>query len=77
MFRFILASSNRDLVFRQLPAFAISFAIASVFYKFGSFALECLAFLVTWFLVDGLASLFHRQTLAGEAEPPSSLRQDM
>ena len=40
-----------DLARRQLPAFAASFLIASLFYQFGSFALECLAFLVTWFVI--------------------------
>jgi hypothetical protein len=36
----------------------IAFAIASFFYKFGSFSLECLAFLATWFVIDFvLASL--------------------
>lgn len=29
-----------------------AFAIATFFYKFGSFALECLAFLATWSLID-------------------------
>lgn len=31
---------------------AVAFAIATLFYKFGSFALECLAFLATWSLID-------------------------
>ena len=28
--------------------------IAEMFYKFGSFGLECLAFLATWWLVSGI-----------------------
>ena len=51
-----------------------AFAIATFFYKFGSFALECLAFLATWSLIDLPA-----QWLAGRlgparprAESPSS-----
>ncbi len=42
----------RQLLLEQLPAFAIAFAIAEVFYKFRSFALETVAFLATWFVVD-------------------------
>lgn len=30
----------------------VAFAIASVFYRFGSFALECVAFLLTWAVID-------------------------
>ncbi|MDQ4087861.1 MAG: hypothetical protein M3177_07630 [Pseudomonadota bacterium] len=30
----------------------IAFGTATFFYKFGSFALECLAFLATWFVID-------------------------
>lgn len=36
----------------QTPAFLGSFAIASIFFKFGSFALECVAFLATWYFID-------------------------
>jgi hypothetical protein len=32
----------------EIPAFVISFVIAEIFYKFHSFSLECLAFVVTW-----------------------------
>ena len=32
----------------------VSFVIASVFYKFGSFALEAVAFLATWFVLDAV-----------------------
>lgn len=36
----------------QAPAFLVAFLIAELFYKFKSFALECLAFLATWFLIE-------------------------
>lgn len=35
----------------------IAFVIAEFFYKFKSFALECVAFLVTWFVFSYLLSL--------------------
>lgn len=38
----------------QLPSIAISLAIAEVFYKFHSFLLEAVAFLVTWLVIDWL-----------------------
>jgi hypothetical protein len=37
---------------RQLPLFLLSFVLAELFYKFKSFALECAAFLVTWYILD-------------------------
>ena len=45
---------GRRLVIEQLPALVGAFVIADVFYKFGSFALECVAFLGTWFVIDAL-----------------------
>jgi hypothetical protein len=42
----------RQLILEQVPALAASLIIAERFYKFGSFTLECLAFLTTWYLLD-------------------------
>ena len=39
---------------REAPAFAVSFLIAELFYKFHSFSLECAAFLLTWLGLDAL-----------------------
>lgn len=39
------------------PSLVTAFAIAEMFYKFKSFALECLAFLATWYALSYLASL--------------------
>jgi hypothetical protein len=33
----------------EVPSFAIALLVAEVFYKFGSFSLELLAFLPTWY----------------------------
>jgi hypothetical protein len=35
---------------RELVPLATAFVVAELFYKFGSFALECVAFLVTWYV---------------------------
>ena len=42
----------RRLAAEQLPALAIAWVIAELFFKFKSFTLECAAFLATWYLLD-------------------------
>jgi hypothetical protein len=42
----------------ELVPFAVAFAIAETFYKFGSFSLELVAFLVTWCALSFVQSLF-------------------
>ena len=65
LFRFL---STQQLVLRQLPAFCISFVLAALFYKFGSFALECIAFLATWAVLDYLVGFMFR----GDTSHPHS-----
>jgi hypothetical protein len=67
VFQLVALIGKGDLARRQLPAFAVSFVAASLFYKFGSFALECLAFLATWFLIDAAIQL-----VIGRREPDSA-----
>lgn len=40
--------------------FALSLIIAEMFYKFGSFTLECISFLTTWYLVGRMISYFKK-----------------
>lgn len=54
MYTLIRLIPVRRLLLEQAPALAVSFAIAEAFYKFHSFTLECLAFLATWYVADGL-----------------------
>ncbi|MGE3918126.1 MAG: hypothetical protein AB7F78_20715 [Hyphomicrobiaceae bacterium] len=58
----LLKAARRDArITEQLPAFVISLVLAETLYKFKSFTLECLAFLLTWFVLDYLsAKLFER-----------------
>ena len=42
------------LIGDQLPALALSWLLAELFYKFHSFSLETAAFLATWFVLDAL-----------------------
>jgi len=57
MFRLLTSISAGELFKRQLPVFLVAFLIAELFYKFHSFTLECAAFLVTWFVLDGALQL--------------------
>jgi hypothetical protein len=52
MFTLIRSLPTRQLLLEQFPAFAVSFVIAELFYKFHSFTLECMAFLITWYVLD-------------------------
>lgn len=42
---------------QEAVPFLVSFAIAEFFFKFKSFALECLAFLAVWFVLSFVQSL--------------------
>lgn len=57
MFTLIDTLGFKEMAKREAIPFAIAFVVAEFFYKFHSFALECLAFLATWYLL----SLIQRQ----------------
>lgn len=52
MFQLIKTLGAQVLLARQLPVAGVSFVTSALFYKFGNFALECAAFLATWFVLD-------------------------
>lgn len=54
----------RRLLTEQLPALGAAFIIAELFYKFHSFALECVAFLATWYVFDVIISLVRKAVVA-------------
>jgi hypothetical protein len=54
MYTLMRAIPRRQLLLEQIPLLATSFVIAELFYKFGSFAVECSAFLATWLVIDAL-----------------------
>ena len=54
-----------ELLLRQAPALLLSLLLAEAFYKFGSFSLECVAFLGTWFVLDLVGKLVS-QLFGGE-----------
>ncbi|ESA34720.1 hypothetical protein N836_14980 [Leptolyngbya sp. Heron Island J] len=61
MYTLIRALSFRQLLSEQVPAITVSLLIAELFYKFHSFSLECLAFLVTWYFADILIQFFSKK----------------
>lgn len=61
MYALIRLIPVRTLFLEQAPALAISIVVAEIFYKFGSFSLECLAFLATWYLIDAAIHLTRRR----------------
>ena len=74
MFELLRSNSLRQLLARHLPALGISLVIAEIFYKLGSFTLECLAFLATWLVVDGIFALIQGRVspTAGQDLPRES-----
>ena len=54
MLHMIRSTSVKKLLMLESPAALSALVIAELFYKFGSFTLECLAFLPTWFVVSYL-----------------------
>ena len=66
MYTLIKSISLQQMVTKQVPALGISLIIAELFYKFHSFTLECVAFLITWFILDAainiLVSVFNKRT---------------
>lgn len=76
MHTFVRSLSHRELTFVQLPMAAGSMMIAELAYKFGSFTLEAMAFLVTWFVID-LASRKLRTGVRGatRARSRTDIRQ--
>lgn len=57
MFSLIKQLGFQDALRRESIPLVTAFVIADVFYKWHSFALECLGFLATWYVLSFLQSL--------------------
>ena len=57
MFSLVKDLGLRVVARQEAIPFLIAFGIAEFFFKFKSFALECVAFLATWFVLSFLLSL--------------------
>jgi hypothetical protein len=64
MFSLVTTLGASEAMKRELVPLAAAFAVAELFYKFHSFALECGAFLVTWIAFSALWSLVRRPASA-------------
>ena len=68
MLEFVRSLNRNGTLVYQLPSMTAAFLIAENFYKFRSFALECLAFMATWYAID-LAVDILRKLLAKARVP--------
>jgi hypothetical protein len=62
MYTLLQSISLRQFLLEQAPVLTASLVIAELFYKFHSFTLECIAFLITWLVLDA-ALKFVRENL--------------
>jgi len=60
MYTLIRSTPLNRLLALVTPSFLAAFAIAEFFYKFKSFALECVAFLLTWLVIEATLTGLHR-----------------
>ena len=70
MYTFVRSLSLREILAKQAPLAIGSLAIAEVFYKFGSFLLEAVAFLATWFVLDLVTQAVIRLGRRGRSAAP-------
>ena len=54
MYSVVREIESRALWAQTVPSLAISLAFAEVFFKFGSFTLEAVAFLALWWSLDAI-----------------------
>lgn len=60
MYSLLKSRTYRDLLFQQLPTLGSALLLAEIFYKFGSFTLEAIAFLLTWAILDAIYGTLSR-----------------
>ena len=58
MYTLIKNISVKKIISSELPSLGLSLIVAESFYKFGSFTLECGAFLGTWYVISFLLNTF-------------------
>ncbi len=69
MFSIVRTLGPRAALRQELPALIAAFLIAEAFFKFHSFALECLAFLATWALLSAAQAAVLRLAVSRPADP--------
>ena len=64
MYELLRARSLKTIAMDAVPPLALALLFAELFYKWHSFTLECIGFLVTWFVLDWAWSKLFRQSAA-------------
>ena len=72
MFSLIKDLGVRIALKQEAIPFLIAFAVAEFFFKFKSFALECLAFLAVWFVLSSFKLSSSRTARSSGPEQPSA-----
>ncbi len=60
MYHVIKSHGVMKTLYQEAPTGFVAFILAELFYKFHSFALECLAFLATWYVLSWVGGLIFR-----------------
>ena len=58
----IRSTSAKRLFILELPALILALVVAELLYKFGSFTLECVAFLITCYVFSLMSDFISKQT---------------
>lgn len=67
MYQLLRSQPIKQVLVAQAIPFIVAFTIAELLYKFKSFALETVAFLVTWFVLDLVFTLVRKAIAARRA----------
>ena len=68
MYTLVRSIPLRQLLLEQAPIIMVSLLIAELLYKFHSFTLECIAFLVTWYVLDLVTNYMSNAVMRKKAE---------
>jgi hypothetical protein len=69
MYTFLKNTAVKKIINSELPSLCASLIIAEAFYEFGSFLLECGAFLVTWFVISFLLDFIYNRIAKKNKNP--------
>jgi hypothetical protein len=72
MYTLFRNASLGALLSTQAPALLISLVIAELFFKWKSFALECLGFLALWFVLDATFTTVRAAWLKRKSPTPAA-----
>ncbi|MAE67979.1 MAG: hypothetical protein CMJ18_27310 [Phycisphaeraceae bacterium] len=68
MYTLIRTLPVRELLLGQLPVLAAALVVAELFYKFHSFLLESMAFMLTWYVLDLTVTRLRRGVVADRVQ---------